>query len=399
MARRRWISRRFFPEPPVAGPLGYVRRPDRLSAGNAVEVLAGGAEAFPAMLAAIAAAGTRILFSTYILRDDRTGKRFQEALLERSRAGVRIFFAHDALGSLGAVGEGYLEPLRAAGIQVLEFFPIAPWRRNWGFNRRNHQKILVVDGQIGFTGGINLGDEYAPAPEGGGWMDLHARVEGPAAGELERVFARSWRLCGGSGLTELERARPTTPAAAAGKGALVETIDNVGLRNRWRMHKAYRQAVRAARSSILIANSYFLPDVLLRRSFRDAVRRGVSVRVLLPSVSDVAIVQYASKHLWRRLLRAGVRLYEAAGPMMHAKAAVIDGAWSTVGSFNLDRRSILHNLEAAVVIVDRGFGARLEQVIQAELEAAHEVNLGEWLDRPMWRRALEWLCYRFRYWL
>ena len=162
---------------------------------------------------------------------------------------------------------------------------------------------------------------------------------------------------------------------------------------------AWRHALRAARSRVLIANAYFIPDLVLRRTFREAVRRGVPVRVLVPGRSDVPIVQHASRYLYRRLLRGGVRIYEATGEMLHTKAAVIDGVWSTLGSYNLDRRSFLHNLEAGLVVVDEPFGKRLEAELEADLEHAREIDLGTWMARPQWQQMLEWICYRFRYWL
>lgn len=399
MSGRTWTSLSLRAGTAAAEPLAYVRRPESLRGGNRVELLAGGGEAYPAMLRAIAAARERVLLGTYIVRSDRTGDEFADALVERARAGVRVLFMYDALGSLGTVDAAWLARLRAAGIEVLEFAPLAPWRKNWGFNRRNHQKVLVLDGQVAFTGGLNLGDEYRPAAGDGGWLDLHARLVGPAARELEQVFARAWRRGGGSFPDEL--LPPLDPARGepAEGGAPVLTLDNVGLRRRHQMHAAKRHAIHQARRSILIANAYFIPDVLLRRAFRDAVRRGVSVRVLVPAESDVRVAQFASQHLYRRLLRAGVRLYEVQGRMMHAKAAAIDGVWSTIGSFNLDRRSFLHNLEAGLIVVDPAFTGRLEATIRSEMALAREVTLGDWAQRPGWRRALEWVSFRFRYWL
>lgn len=375
----------------------YIHRGAALLGGNHLTLLVGGEEAFPAMRAAIESARSRITFASYLVRDDPTGQGFKEALIERARAGVHVRFLYDAIGCLGCADERYFRPLSEAGVELLEFHPIAPWRRNWGFNRRNHQKILVVDGKVAFTGGLNLADEYGPSSSGSAWRDLHVSVRGPAVKELEQVFARGWELGGGAPFA-LPPA-PTEEQAEAQPGALVQTIDNVGLRRRHWMHAAWRYALQAARSRVVIANAYFIPDVILRRTFRDAVRRGVSVRVLVPGRTDVAIVKHASRFLYRRLLRAGIRIYEASDEMLHTKAAVVDGLWSTLGSYNLDRRSFLHNLEAAVVVVDREFGARLERELEIDFERANEIDLGSWINRPRWQQLMEWTCFRFRYWL
>jgi cardiolipin synthase len=375
----------------------YIHRGAALLAGNQLTLLAGGKEAFPAMLEAIASARSRITFASYLVRDDPTGQGFREALIERARAGVQVRFLYDAVGCLGCADERYFRPLREAGVDLLEFHPIAPWRRNRGFNRRNHQKILVVDGRLAFTGGLNLADEYGPSSSGSAWRDLHVSVRGPAVKELEQVFARGWELGGGAPF-DLPPA-PTEAQVEGRGGALVQTIDNVGLRRRHWMHAAWRYALQAARNRVVIANAYFIPDIILRRTFRDAVRRGVSVRVLVPGRTDVAIVKHASRFLYRRLLRAGVRIYEASDEMLHTKAAVVDGVWSTLGSYNLDRRSFLHNLEAGLVVVDREFGARLERELEVDFERAHEIDLGTWNARSRWQQVLEWTCYRFRYWL
>ena len=376
----------------------YVHRGAALLGGNLLTLLAGGGEAFPAMLEAIESARARVTFASYLVRDDPTGARFRAALIERARAGVKVRFLYDAVGCLGCADERYFRPLREAGVELLEFHPIAPWRRNWGFNRRNHQKILVVDGRIAFTGGLNLADEYGPGSTGSGWRDLHASVRGPAVGELERVFARGWELGGGAPFL-LPPAPSESETQARGEGALVQTIDNVGVRRRHWMHAAWRYALHAAHKRVVIANAYFIPDIILRRTFREAVRRGVSVRVLVPGRTDVAIVKHASRFLYRRLLRAGVRIYESSDEMLHTKAAVVDGVWSTLGSYNLDRRSFLHNLEAGLVVVDRDFGERLESELEVDFASATEIDLGAWIARPQWQQALEWVCYRFRYWL
>ena len=378
----------------AAPALEYVHRKERLRPGNHIEPLCGGGEAFPAMLAAIAAARSFVHLETYIIVDDKTGRRFLDALVERARAGVSVRVCYDALGSFELPAE-FRDELRAGGVHVAEFHPIAPWRPRFGFNQRDHMKILVVDGEVAFTGGINIGDEYAPLEEGGGgWYDVHARVRGPIVDDLERLFVRTWARATGERLLlhEVESIAPPPHQLAA-------VIDNFGIRNRSRKRIAYLHAIRAAKSSIGLMNAYFIPDFGLRKALRDAARRGVRVQVIVPEVTDVRVVMFASRHLYPRLLRGGVHIYEWPARMMHAKTGVIDGVWSTIGSYNLDRRSLFHNLEAGVVVADELLGERMIELFDRELKRSREVTLEECLARPWFERMHQRFCYLWRHWL
>jgi cardiolipin synthase len=365
---------------------------------NRVAALRAGAEAFPAMLAAIAGAEQRICLEMYILRADRIGQRFKAALVERARAGVAVHVLYDAVGSIG-LPAAYVAELVEAGAEVLEFHPVAPWRRRHGWNRRDHKKLLIVDCRIAFAGGINIGDEYSPADEGGGgWHDMCCRVEGPAVHDLLRIFARTWEAEGGSSLRIAMRAEeaPPTPAEAL---VLVQVIANLGLIRRPGMRRAYLHAIRHAQQRVSIMNAYFIPDAALRRGFAKAVRRGASVRVIVPSRSDLTPVYYASRNLYARLMRRGVRIFEWQGAMMHAKCAAIDGIWSTIGSYNLDRRSFVHNLEVGLLMIGRELAGELETQFEAELSLCREVDSRAWPLRPAWEKLLERFWFLFRRWL
>jgi len=372
--------------------LRYFLRPSDLLPGCRVDLLHGGGETFPAMLAAIRGASHHVHLETYVLRSDATGKRFQRALIERASAGVAVRVIFDALGSLG-VDWGFLRELRKAGVQLVEYHPIAPWRQRWGLTRRDHQKLLVVDGEVAFVGGTNIGDEYAPEPEGGGWHDMHARVEGPVVGQVGRLFRKTWLRGGGARFGEA-----VVDPEPAGE-AMAYAIDNYGPIRRGRMHRSYRHAIRAAQRSIRIMNAYFIPDRALRRALRHAARRGVGVEVIVPARSDVAVARLASRYLYGSLLKYGVRIHEFQDRMMHAKCGVIDGCWATIGSYNLDARSMFHNLEAGLVILDEPFASRLEREFDEHLARCREIRLEEWSRRSIWDVALEWLGYRVRHWL
>ena len=384
-------------EPFAPGDLGYVPKRARLRLHNRVIPLVGGREAFPAMLEAIRRARKHVHFEMYILRDDGIGREFHRALLECAKTGVTVRVVYDGLGSFG-LASAYVDELRAAGIEVHVFHPIAPWRARWGLNRRDHQKILVVDDEVAFCGGINVGDEYKPVEQGGGgWHDVHARVEGPAVADLARLFQRTWSAVGGTPFPEPQSPKPERPSNA--HTARVEVISNTRLQTRSRMRYAYVHAIRRANTSIYIMNAYFIPDRGLRRVFADATKRGVDVRVIVPSTSDVAAVYWASRHLYGRLLRRGVRIFEWPERMMHAKTGVIDGVWTTIGSYNLDKRSLLHNLEVALVSVDRPLGERLHAQFEKDLTICREVTLDEWRKRSRWSKWLEWFFFQLRYWL
>lgn len=375
----------------------YLPERGSMRSWNRVKPLRAGRETFPAMLEAIARAGRHICLEMYILRADRIGQRFKAALVERALAGVTVRVLYDGVGSIG-LPAAYVAEFVQAGAEVVEFNPVAPWRQRFGWNRRDHKKLLIVDGRVAFTGGINIGDEYCPAEEGGGgWHDMCAQIEGPAVGELSRIFASTWEAAGGS------RAPIAAGAEASGMPeralAFVQVIANIGLIRRPGMRRAYLHAIRRAQHRISVTNSYFIPDAALRRAFAKAVRRGASVRVIVPSRSDLMPVYYASRNLYARLMRSGVRIYEWQGAMMHAKCAAIDGLWSTIGSYNLDRRSFVHNLEVGLLMVDRELAGELETQFEADLLLCREIDARAWRMRARWEKLLERFWYLFRYWL
>jgi cardiolipin synthase len=304
---------------------------------------------------------------------------------------------YDSLGSFG-LPSAFLGELNSAGVLAVKYHPLVPWRARWSLNRRDHQKILVVDDRLAFAGGINLSDDSRPIEDGGGgWHDLHARVEGPVVLDLARIFRRTWERSGGDALPE------TTLFRRGGDASLwtaaVQAISNSAVRRRWQMHRAYLHAIHRAERSISIMNAYFIPDRSLRRAFARAAARGVSVRVIVPSDTDVKAVYYASHHLYSSLMRRGVRIFEWPERMMHAKMGLIDGVWSTIGSYNLDRRSLQHNLEVALLILDRRIGGELEGQFEKDVATCREITLEEWQKRSTWEKAMEWLFYRVRYWL
>ncbi len=365
-------------------------------AGNEIELLRAGGEAFPAMLEAIAGAQRSICLETYIYESDVTGTRFAEALIERAEAGVAVRVIYDGIGSFSLSGT-LIAQMRDAGIQVIEYHPVVPWRRRWNVFRRDHRKILVVDDEVAFTGGINITDENASVEQGGkGWHDLHCWVRGPIVSDLARLFRKTWLHTGGD-----DYPAPPRAEASMGPAGPVPThlIDNGGQRRRRMPRRAYLAAFKAAREIIWIENAYFLPDRGVRRALARAVRRGVDVRVVVPGSSDVKAIEYAGLYVYRRLTRAGVRIFRWRGVMNHAKAAVVDRVWSIVGSYNFDARSLFYNLEVAVEAIDRNFGEVVAEQFRRDEALSDPFDGRTWTALPWWRKALAWSAFQVRRWL
>ncbi|HEX2687607.1 MAG TPA: phospholipase D-like domain-containing protein [Kofleriaceae bacterium] len=414
----------------------YARSLLRWRTGGEVTVLRGGSETYPAMLAALAAAQHSICFETYILAADRTGDRFRAVLIERVRAGVSVRLIYDVVGSFG-LPDSWVDQMRRAGCEVIDFNPIAPWRRRFRLSHRDHRKIIVIDDRVGFTGGLNIGDDYAAVEDGGvGWHDMHCRVTGPIVGDLARMFRRTWLRCGGppypppvvpagngppavpagnGPLVVPPRRRPSSSAASAvvpadhssrvvpasnhvpgDGGPFIRLLDNTWRRQRKTVRRAYLHVIKAARSRVLIQNAYFLPDRGLRRALANAAARGVDVRVMVPGRSDVRLVEWAALYVLRRLVRRGIKIFLWRGVMMHAKTATVDGIWSTIGSYNFDAQSRFNNLEVTVEILDRATGQTLVDHFERDITNADPFDEQTWMRLPWWRKALAWLGYRLR---
>jgi cardiolipin synthase len=378
--------------PPIWPPFADMR-----VGAHRLSLLKDGGQTFAAMLASIAAARHTICLETYILHGDRTGRRFAEALAERARAGVEVNLLYDAWGS--SVPASMLEMLHHAGVRTLAFHPLRFSGRHreliGRLTRRDHKKSLIVDSCVAYTGGVNISDDYAAVEEGGaGWRDTHLRIEGPAALELEYFFLTTWRRGGGL---------PVDGHRYGGHGRRPDpqvTVITSDLRGgRLGIREAYREAITSAKKRIFITNAYFLPSLRFIHELTEAARRGVDVRIMIAGTTDVRAVLYACRSIYEVLLGAGVRMFEWRGRVLHAKTAVIDGRWSTVGSSNLDYQSLRHNLEANAIVESGRFAAALEAMFYADLEHCEEIVPERWLKRPIWARAASLGAYLLRDWL
>jgi cardiolipin synthase len=373
----------------------YSADPGALQAGHRIRVLIDGVETFPAMLQAIVRARQYVHLETYILRADRTGRTFAAALSERARAGVQVRLLYDGFGAF-PLSSAYLADLRRAGVQTLEYRPLR--RRRWTWNkwlRRDHRKILVVDGQYGFVGGINIADDYSPRGFGGkGWRDTHAVIQGPLVTDLEEMFRTTWHDAGGEPYPAFPAESSESVAVPGSELAMAVGTDLVGRRGVIRRHLVH--AIRRARRYIYIANAYFVPDRGLRRALRRASRRGVDVKLILPAESDVRSVQWAGERTYAGLLRDGVRVNLWLGSHMHAKTVAIDDAWATIGSYNLDYMSLFWNMEVVVEVVGASTPSRLREQFATDLENCEALDYKTWRHRSWWRRLRSWFFYRFR---
>jgi len=362
-----------------------------------LRLLKDGAQAFPAMLDAISGAKSTICLETYILEDDRVGNRFANALIERAKAGVEVNLLFDTWGS--SVSDGYVDRLRENGVRVVPFRPIMHALQDVKLirqvSRRNHRKSLVIDSRVAFTGGINISSDYAPKEDAGaGFRDTHLEFEGPAALELQYFFLRTWKKAKGPPIDE-----PRYSHEGRRPDPSVHIITNDMHRGRVSIRRAYRNAIRGATQKIYITNAYFLPTLGVLRGLCDAAKRGVDVRIMVAGTTDVTAVKLATRTMYGKLLHSGIRLYEWRGRVLHAKTAVVDGLWSTVGSSNLDQQSLRLNMEANAIIEDARFANAMEAMFHEDLEHCEEMTAEGWQNRPVWERAASWAAYLFRDWL
>lgn len=377
-----------------------------LTTGNRVTLLQDGPATYRSMLAAIVAARDHIHLETYILEDDEVGQRFAEALIERQRAGVKVLLLRDSVGTL-RTPPAFFERLSAAGVQVLEFNPVNPLRArgDWELNQRDHRKLLIVDGRIAFLGGINISSVYSGGsfsqrsrlrPGGGpAWRDTDLRLEGPVVAELQKLFLAAWASQNGPPA----QTRNPFPTPVAAGTQVVRAIGSSPEEPFSLIYATLLSAIGSAETSVQLTNAYFAPDPQLLAALEAAVARGVDVRLILPSQTDSWLIFHAGRAHYERLLRAGVKIFERRGVVLHAKTALIDGVWATVGSTNLDWRSFLHNHELNAVVLGAEFGAQVQAMFDADLGASDEITLEQWQRRPLSWRAKEAFARMWEYWL
>jgi cardiolipin synthase len=367
------------------------RRGPRFTDGNAIELFESGESAYPAMLEAIDSARKFVHLETYILRSDVTGRRFVEALADRAADGVEVRLLYDAIGSR-RLDPYALEPLRRAGGEIVVFNPLRRVYPDWAPRRRDHRKLLIVDGLEAFTGGLNIGDEYAAGAETRdgvvGWRDTHARVEGPAVRDLGAVFLESWFRAGGAELpwdSLLGVQPPTCGAIRCG------VLPDGPVYRRRAMRDLLVSALDSTQETARLTSPYFAPDAQVLEALERTAERGVRVELILAGPTDHPILRRGARATVERLLRRGVAIHEYRAGILHAKNAVFDQRVAIVGSSNLDRQSLQHNYEVNLVALGDEVASRLNRIFEADLDRAVEITL-EGLARRQWfERLTDWL--------
>jgi len=368
---------------------------NKYHAGNQLQLLHSGAEYFPALESAIDAAEKEVRLETYILADDDTGRRIAAALKRAVQRGVEVRVAYDGFGSSAHLGQ-LANQLRADGVEVAVFRPETGWNKlRRSRLRRLHRKLAMVDGRAAFVGGINIIDDLNMPPPRHPRFDYAVRVEGPLLEPIHRAMCELWAQVHQHGLQRLRTAMAAFPPVADVAGdhhAWFAFRDNVS--HRRDIEREYLTAILAARSEILIANAYFFPGRRFRRALLRARRRGVRVRLLLQGRQEYLLQHYATRALYGTLLDAGVELYEYKPSFLHAKVAVIDGEWATVGSSNIDPFSLLLAREANVFVRDASFADTLKQSLEGAIaNESDAIHHQRWSSRPLLDRLLTWTLY------
>ena len=393
-----------------------------LSVGNRVAALEDGQATYTAMLAAIRAARNHVHMEMYIFEGDDVGKLFAAALMERAKAGVKVRLIYDAVGSIKTPKE-FFKDLEAGGVQVVVFNPVTA--KNAldlvGIQNRDHRKLLLVDGRVAFLGGINISGVYSGVSNPGGrgsfvsgssrgraeggedppfeerpWRDLQVRIEGPAVADLQRAFVKQWERWKKEPLPE---AGLYPPLKADGPHVVRAIAGSPSDQEANAAYVTLISAIEASESEVLIVNPYFVPHPTLLAALKSAAQRGVDVKLILPSKTDSTLVYHAGRSYYAELLESGVKIYERQSRMLHSKSAVVDRVWTTVGSTNLDWRSLVYNDELNAVILGGDFAAQVIAVFTRDLRNSEQITPADWRARPFGDRVKETAARTWALWL
>ncbi|MEO7252013.1 MAG: cardiolipin synthase [Arenimonas sp.] len=353
--------------------------------GNRIQNLENGAEIFPAMLAAIRSAQHSINFETYIYWSGNIGKEFAVALEQRARDGVKVHVLVDWAGSQ-KMDQAMVSEMMAAGIEVQRYHPLH-WYNLGRLNNRTHRKLLIVDGKIGFTGGVGIADVWdGNAQDPDHWRDAHYRLDGPAVAQMQAAFMDNWIKTSGKVLQGVDY----FPALQSEGSALAQVFTSSPAGGGDSMQLMYLLSITAAEKTLDISAAYFVPDELTRRALRAALTRGVKVRIIVPGkYTDSEVVRKASRSDWGDVLMAGAEIYEFQPTMFHCKLMIVDSQLTSVGSTNFDNRSFRLNDEANLNVYDKTFAERLENVFEQDLKQAKRVTYEEWQHRPLLQKVEE----------
>ncbi|MDI9333169.1 MAG: cardiolipin synthase [Cytophagales bacterium] len=377
-----------------------------LMTGNRVLLLQDGPATYKAMIAAIQSAQNHINMETYILDDDVIGQEFAQALIDKQLGGVQVNLIYDSFGTLNTP-RAFFERLNSLGMHLLEYNPINPLftKKQWALNQRDHRKLLIVDGQTVFLGGINISSVYSGGSIGKifslqkkdsvAWRDTDLQLEGPVVAEFQKLFLSTWQRQNGAPLAN----KDYFPKPIIAGDQAVRAIGSSPDEPYSLIYATLLSAMHRAKKSIYITNAYFVPEPQLLGALKAAAMRGVEVILIFPSATDHSLVFHAGRSYYTQLLRAGVKIYQRQDVILHAKTALIDGVWATIGSTNMDWRSFRHNQEVNAVIVDLEFGEQVKQMFDKDLRASERITLERWNHRGLNLRFSEWFSSLWEYWL
>jgi cardiolipin synthase A/B len=351
--------------------------------GNLVKGLSNGDEIFPEMLSAIRGARKTITFETYIYWSGEIGREFAEALSERARAGIKVHVLVDWVGS-GSMESESVATMKAAGVQFKKYHPLR-WYNLARMNNRTHRKLLVIDGAVGFTGGVGIADLWlGHAQDELHWRDSHYRLEGPAVAQMQSAFMDNWMKSTGAVLHGKDYfPKTTTPG-----GAFAQVFKSSASEGSESVRLMYLLSIASARRNVRIAAAYFVPDDLSLQTLVAARRRGVTIEIVLPSKSDTKLTEKASRARWGALLREGVSIYEYRPTMYHCKVMIVDDVWVSVGSTNFDNRSFRLNEEANLNVFDHEFAQTQIQAFEADKALSTRISLEMWQSRPWTEKVM-----------
>lgn len=371
--------------------IGELLGPPLLS-GNKITHLKNGVEIFPAMLEAIKLAEKTITFETFIYWSGNIAKEFSNALCERAKAGVKVHIILDWLGSK-KIDQDMIDVMKRSGIFVEHYHPVR-WYNMTRINNRTHRKILVIDGKIGFTGGVGIADQWlGNAEDKDHWRDSHFKVEGPVVNQLQAAFMDNWNTTN----THVLHGEEYFPDCEKNGESLAQVFKSSPEEGSSSVRLMYLYSVAHAKKKIQIANAYFVPDSHLRAIFIEAAHKGIEIEVLVPGAHvDTHIARLASRHSWGELLSAGIKIYEYGPTMFHCKYMIVDGLWMSVGSTNMDNRSFRLNDECNLNIIDKKWVGEFTQIFELDKNQSKQVTLEAWKNRSVVNKILERLAFLFR---
>ena len=373
-----------------------------LTKGNKVTLLVDGPATYAAMFKAVANARDHINIETYTIEDieDETGRKFADLLLQKQAEGLQVNLIYDSLGSY-TTPAAFFQRLRDGGIHVVEFNPQNPFkaRGKWRLAKSDHRKILIVDGKIAITGGVNISQVYSSGTSGTEdekdaqmpWRDVDVQIEGPAVAEFQKLFLDTWQRQEGAKLSQGHY----FPDLKEEGNTLVGVLGSTPGETNRLTFIMYVAAITFAENSLHMTNAYFAPDPQIMKALIDAAKRGVDVKIILPGTTDRSLALYAGQYYYSDLLKSGVKLYKRRNVLLHAKTLVIDGVWSTVGSTNMEWWSFSTNDEVNAVILSPEFATEMETMFAEDLAESDEIRWEEWKKRPLLVKVREWFSHLF----